>query len=121
MRNNIYRLIISFANLLIANIVFSCSCCYNTTTFCGTVSTTGFNNVALLEIQAINLTEYNDKVLVAKVVDDLNNNIEVDTIKIFSSLGTSCSANFLFEVKDTVLMKLNQQFFNREIVYTSEY
>lgn len=119
--NNVYRLIVSFVNLLIANIVFSCSCCYNTTTFCGTVSTTEFNSVALLEIQAINLTEYNDKVLIATVVDDLKNNIEVDTIKIFSSLGTSCSANFLFEVKDTVLIKLDEIFFNEEIVYISEY
>jgi len=66
--------------------------------------------------------EFNETVLIAKVIDDLNNNLDVDTIKILSSLGTSCRANFSsFEVKDTVLMKLELNFHNREIVYSTEY
>ena len=106
------------SELIIDNIEFEtnlCDCCYHLTTFCGSVSKNEKTIVSLLEILTIDSEKYNDEVIVARVIEDLTDNISPDTIRIFSSNGTSCISHFNFEEKDTVLMKLYEDYVIRSV------
>lgn len=91
---------------LISINTFACSCCYFTTTFCGNVRDAPNVMVALLEVQEFAVEEPYQQIMIAKVVDDLFNNIDLDTITVFGSDGGNCNDNFSFGVKDTILMQI---------------
>ena len=98
--------------------IFACSCCYFTTTFCGNIEDNLNSKVALLEVQQLTIGQYYQQVMTAKVINDLFDNIPLDTITVFGSDGGNCNGNFSFGEGDTILMQLYEyyDFYAEEVI-----
>ncbi|MFK7983033.1 MAG: hypothetical protein AB8G86_23840 [Saprospiraceae bacterium] len=103
--------ILTFFCSLISVNIFACSCCFFTTTFCGNVGDNTNTSVALLKVQKLTAEPpfYLQK-MTAEVVNDLFDNIPLDTITVFGADGGNCNGSFNFGEGDTILMQLYEYF-----------
>lgn len=107
-------------NFFIVPAVFSCSCCYYTTTFCGGYS--NLSHVALIKILDYEVVNddgfFFQDVITAEVIDDLNDNIAEDTITVLGNNGGgNCVEYIAGYIGSTVLYRFGKTQFSGNTAY----
>ena len=87
--------------------IFPCQCYFYGTTFCGEIENEN-EIIVLIKIVSYELVNNFHPTINAEVVNDINDQLAMDTIVILGDNGGNCNETVNFPIGDTLLMNLNE-------------